>query len=167
MWERRLSSGDRLHLRRVGRLACGDTGDNHAIDEKELGGLGCFDEADVGRERVGGMLLLDIGENANAVRADGPAVAKQTACARLDEPLVRHMSEHKALDTHEAGAARQGDRHGGLIGSCEHLNPEGQSGGTLHPETDHRERGDYLGADIALEIRAIECVLENETVESR
>ena len=70
-------SGDRLHLRRVGRLACGDAGDNHAIDEKELGGLGCFDEADVGRERVGRVLLLDVGEDANAVRADGPAVAKQ------------------------------------------------------------------------------------------
>ena len=77
------------------------------------------------------------------------------------------MSEHKALDAHEAGAARQGDRHGGVIGSGEHLNPEGQSGGPLHLETDHRERGDNLGADIALEIRAIVCVLENKTVESR
>lgn len=74
------------------------------------------------------MLLLDVGENADGVGADRPAVAEEgTGVGLGDEPLVGDRREGKALGADEAAAGCVGDGDRGAGAHGQDLKAEGQA----------------------------------------
>ena len=72
------------------------------------------------------VLLLDVGEDANPIGADGAPIAKQAARARFEHRFIDRVRGDETLDADEARTARQRDGHRRVIRSCQDLNAEPQ-----------------------------------------
>jgi hypothetical protein len=94
------------------------------------------------------------------------AIAKEGACARLDNPLVRHVREDEPLDAHEAGAAREGHGQRTLIRAGQHLDADRHGDGALHFVADDGERRHDLRTHVPFEVGTIVRVLDHHAVEA-
>ena len=90
--------------------------------------MGGLDDIDVGGDGVGGVLLLDVGEDGDVLGADGLAVAEKRAGAGVHVAFVGHVPKDEAFGADEIGAGGEGGGKGFPVGAGEDLDAEGKPG---------------------------------------
>jgi hypothetical protein len=93
---------------------------------EKLSGLGSLDDVYVCGDGMRRVLLLDIGEDANALGTNRPAISQKRSSGGLNQTFVRYVRENKALHSNKARAARVCDGDSPQIGPCENLNSQGE-----------------------------------------
>jgi hypothetical protein len=110
----------------AGGFAGGGAGQDQAVGEEKFGGVRGLDDVDIGGEGVGGVLLLDVGEDGDGLGADGLAVAQEFAGAGVHVAFVGHVAEDESLGADEVGAGGERGGQGFAVGAGQDLDAEGE-----------------------------------------
>ena len=133
--------------------------------------------AEVGRERVAGVLLLDVREDLDAIAADLVLVALHAPGLGVDQALVADVGVGPGLGAHELQAGGERDGHRRAVGGEEHLDADGQGprGAARHfvgEAAGGRRQSRQVGGDLRAHLALghggkVVHVLEQESVHAR
>ena len=104
-------------LARVGAAARLQARYHQTVGQEEVGRLGRIDQAEIGRDGVGRMFLLDVSEDLHPLCPDLLSVAQQGARASFDQAFVGDVPKDEAFGPDEISARAEGRGQRLLVGA--------------------------------------------------